>query len=54
MERQKIYLRMKDLKEAREILFKRFNPEPIKEGEKHHFWRLEFWADDFLKGDSDG
>ena len=34
MERQKIYLRMKDLKEAREILFKRFNPEPIKEGEE--------------------
>jgi len=33
MERQKIYLRMKDPEEAREILFKRFNPEPIKEGE---------------------
>lgn len=34
MQRQKIYLRMKDPTEAREILFKRFNPEPIVEAEE--------------------
>ena len=34
MQRQKIYLRMKELKEAREIFFKRFNPEAIVEGEE--------------------
>ena len=34
MQRQKIYLRMKDLKEAREVLFKRFNPDPIVEAEE--------------------
>jgi len=34
MQRQKIYLRMKDPKEAREIFFKRFDPEPIVEGEE--------------------
>lgn len=33
-QRQKIYLRMKDPKEALEIFFARFNPEPIVEGEK--------------------
>ena len=27
---------------------------PIREGEKYHFWRLEFWADDFLtKGEGE-
>jgi len=34
MQRQKIYLRMKDPTEAREILFERFNPEPIGEAEE--------------------
>ncbi len=33
-QRQKIYLRMKDPKEALEIFFTRFNPEPIVEGEE--------------------
>jgi len=33
-QRQKIYLRMKDPDEARELLFGRFNPEPIGEGEE--------------------
>ena len=34
MERQKIYLRMKDRREALEIFLNRFNPNPIVEGEK--------------------
>ncbi|TET94133.1 MAG: molybdopterin biosynthesis protein [Desulfobacteraceae bacterium] len=34
MQRQKIYLRMKDPKEALEIFFTRFNPEPIMEAEE--------------------
>ena len=34
MQREKIYLRMKDPKEAREIFFGRFNPEPIVEAEE--------------------
>ncbi len=34
MERQKIYLRMKDPKEARQILFNRFHPGPIAEAEE--------------------
>ncbi len=34
MQRQKIYLKMKDPKEALAIFFKRFNPEPITEGEE--------------------
>jgi putative molybdopterin biosynthesis protein len=34
MQRQKIYLRMKDPKEAREIFFNRFRPEPIVEAEE--------------------
>ena len=34
MQRQKIYLRMKDAKEAREILFRGFSPEPIVEAEE--------------------
>ncbi len=34
MQRKKIYLRMKDPKEAREIFFNRFSPEPIVEAEE--------------------
>jgi putative molybdopterin biosynthesis protein len=34
MERQRIYLKMKDLKEAREIFFNRFHPEAIVEAEE--------------------
>jgi len=34
MQGQKIYLRMKDPEEAREIFFNRFNPEPIVEAEE--------------------
>ncbi|MFB0532629.1 MAG: molybdopterin-binding protein, partial [Desulfatiglandales bacterium] len=34
MQREKIYLRMKDPKEAREVFFGRFNPEPIVEAEE--------------------
>ncbi|NVL93487.1 MAG: molybdopterin biosynthesis protein, partial [Desulfobacterales bacterium] len=34
MERQRIYLKMKDLKEARELFFNRFHPEAIVEAEE--------------------
>ena len=34
MQRKKIYLRMKDPKEAREIFFNRFSPEPVVEAEE--------------------
>ena len=34
MQRKKIYLRMKDPKEVREIFFNRFSPEPIVEAEE--------------------
>ena len=33
-QRQKIYLKMKDPQEAREIFFKTFNPEPIQDAEE--------------------
>ena len=33
-QRQKIYLKMKDPQEAREIFFKTFNPKPIQDGEE--------------------
>ena len=33
-QRQKIYLKMKDPQEAREVFFETFNPEPIQEGEE--------------------